>query len=71
MPYLVADSEDRFSLDEALFILLGTGYLHLTFFFVGFEYQDWIEGNREEMAMEFPQHKAIIERLTDSDNDKH
>ena len=45
-------------------------FLFIVLIFVGFEYQDWIEGSREEMTKEFPQHKAIIEKLTDSDNDK-
>ena len=45
-------------------------FLFIVLIFIGFEYQDWIEGSREEMTKEFPQHKAIIEKLTDSDNDK-
>ncbi|WAR31458.1 hypothetical protein MAR_034000 [Mya arenaria] len=30
----------------------------------GFEYEDWIQGKREEMVKQFPQHEELITRLT-------
>ena len=36
------------------------------FCFSGFEFEDWVQGERDDLLGKFPQHKELIERITDS-----